>query len=104
MPTYEYECQACGHTLEELQSFSDKPLKKCPKCKKLKLRRLISAGAGVIFKGSGFYETDYRSSEYKEKAKKESGSESKSSGSDKSDSSSSPCESCKAGDCPVREE
>lgn len=59
----------------------------------------------MIFKGSGFYETDYRSSEYKEKAKKESdsGGKSKSSGSDKSDSSSPPCASCKAGDCPVRE-
>ncbi len=106
MATYEYECQACGHTLEELQSFSEKPLRKCPKCKKLKLRRLISAGAGVIFKGSGFYQTDYRSSEYKEKAKKESdsASKSKSSGSDKSDSSSSPCASCKADDCSAREE
>lgn len=96
MPTYEYECQACGHTLEELQSFSEKPLRKCPKCKKLKLRRLISTGAGVIFKGSGFYATDYRSSEYKEKAKKELDS-------GKSDSSSPSCESCKADDCPVRE-
>ncbi len=106
MPTYEYECQACGHTLEELQSFSDKPLRKCPKCKKLKLRRLISAGAGVIFKGSGFYETDYRLTENTEKANKESGrgGTSKSAGSDKSYSSSPPCASCKAGDCPVREE
>ena len=60
MPTYEYECDACGHTLEAFQSMSDKPLRKCPKCGKLKLQRLIGAGAGIIFKGSGFYETDYK--------------------------------------------
>lgn len=60
MPTYEYECQACDHTFEEFQSMSDKPLRKCPVCKKLKLRRLIGSGAGIIFKGSGFYETDYK--------------------------------------------
>ena len=111
MPTYEYECQACGHTLEEFQSFSDEPLKKCPKCKKRKLRRLIGSGAGIIFKGSGFYETDYRSSEYKEKAKKESGAdsgseskssesgESGSSGSGESGSSKSACGPCKSTDC-----
>lgn len=60
MPTYEYECEACGHTFEEFQSMSDKPLRKCPKCKKQKLQRLIGSGAGIIFKGSGFYETDYK--------------------------------------------
>jgi len=60
MPTYEYECDACGHTMEAFQSMSDKPLRKCPKCGKLKLQRLIGAGAGIIFKGSGFYETDYK--------------------------------------------
>ncbi len=60
MPTYEYECDACGHAFEEFQSMSDKPLKKCPKCKKQKLQRLIGSGAGIIFKGSGFYETDYK--------------------------------------------
>jgi len=60
MPTYEYECDACGHEFEELQTMSERPIRKCPKCKKLRVRRLISGGAGVIFKGSGFYETDYK--------------------------------------------
>lgn len=60
MPTYEYECEACNHTFEEFQSMSDQPLKTCPACKKRKLIRLIGAGAGIIFKGSGFYETDYK--------------------------------------------
>jgi len=69
MPTYEYECDACGHKFEELQSITEKPLKKCPKCKKSKLRRLFGIGAGLIFKGSGFYQTDYRSESYKAAAK-----------------------------------
>jgi putative FmdB family regulatory protein len=60
MPTYEYECESCGHKLERLQKFSDRRLKKCPECGALRLKRLMSAGAGVIFKGSGFYETDYK--------------------------------------------
>jgi len=59
MPCYEYQCEACGHKLEEIQKFSDEPLKRCPKCDKNKLRRLISVVAGIIFKGSGFYQTDY---------------------------------------------
>lgn len=63
MPTYDYECQACGHTFEEFQSMSAESLKKCPQCKKNKLQRLIGAGAGIIFKGSGFYETDYKRKE-----------------------------------------
>jgi putative FmdB family regulatory protein len=71
MPTYEYRCDACGHELEEFQSMSAKPLKKCPECGKNKLKRLIGIGAGVIFKGSGFYETDYRSGSYNEAAKAE---------------------------------
>jgi putative FmdB family regulatory protein len=60
MPTYQYECQACGHAFEELQGMSDAKLKKCPKCAKSKLVRLIGGGSGMIFKGSGFYETDYK--------------------------------------------
>jgi len=60
MPTYEYECQACGHTFEELQAMTDAKLKKCPKCHKNKLSRLIGSGSGMIFKGTGFYETDYK--------------------------------------------
>ena len=60
MPTYDYKCTACGHTFDELQKFSDPPLTKCPKCKKNKLERLFGGGGAVIFKGGGFYETDYR--------------------------------------------
>jgi putative FmdB family regulatory protein len=71
MPTYEYVCDACDHEFEELQGFSDDPLTKCPKCKKKKLRRLFGTGASIIFKGSGFYETDYRSESYKAGAKAE---------------------------------
>jgi putative FmdB family regulatory protein len=72
MPTYEYLCDACGHRFEELQSFSEEPLTKCPACKKKKLQRLFGTGAAVLFKGSGFYETDYRSESYKAAAKKDS--------------------------------
>ena len=68
MPTYEYQCAACGHRFEELQSFSEPLLKKCPACKKKKLQRLIGAGAAILFKGSGFYQTDYRSDSYKSAA------------------------------------
>ena len=64
MPTYEYECDACGHRFEEFQQMNDAPLKSCPKCRKRKLRRLIGAGSAVIFKGTGFYQTDYRSKQY----------------------------------------
>ena len=60
MPTYESECQACGHAFEELQGMRDAKLTKCPKCHKNKLARLIGGGSGMIFKGSGFYETDYK--------------------------------------------
>ena len=60
MPTYDYECSACKHRFDELQSFSEPPLTKCPKCKKNKLTRLFGGGGAVIFKGGGFYETDYR--------------------------------------------
>jgi putative FmdB family regulatory protein len=60
MPTYEYECGACTHSFEALQSMTEPKLTKCPKCKKNKLHRLIGTGSGVIFKGSGFYETDYK--------------------------------------------
>jgi len=60
MPTYEYECSACGHAFEQLQSMTEPKLTQCPQCKKSKLQRLIGTGSGVIFKGSGFYETDYK--------------------------------------------
>jgi putative FmdB family regulatory protein len=78
MPTYEYECTACGKHLEHFQSMKDAPIRKCPKCGKLRLKRLISGGAGVIFKGSGFYTTDYRSSSYHESKKSDSAEPAKS--------------------------
>ena len=74
MPTYAYACDACGHEFEQFQSITAAALKKCPSCNKMKLRRLIGAGAGIIFKGSGFYQTDYRSDGYKKRAREESGS------------------------------
>jgi putative FmdB family regulatory protein len=74
VPTYDYKCDACGHAFEQFQSMSAAPVRKCPKCGKLKVKRLIGTGAGLIFKGSGFYITDYRDQAYKDKAKAESGS------------------------------
>lgn len=65
MPTYDYQCGACEHTWEEFQSMSAKPVRKCPACGRLKAKRIIGPGAGFIFKGSGFYLTDYRSESYK---------------------------------------
>src|SRR3954447_5615799 len=73
MPTYDYKCDACGHAFEQFQSMSAAPTRKCPKCGKLKVKRLIGTGAGLIFKGSGFYITDYRDQSYKDKAKADSG-------------------------------
>ena len=60
MPTYEYACSKCGHHFDQFQSMRDEPLKKCPKCHKMALKRLIGGGAGLIFKGTGFYITDYK--------------------------------------------
>lgn len=68
MPTYDYVCDACGHKFEHFQSMKDDALTKCPECKKKKLRRLIGAGGAVVFKGTGFYQTDYRSDSYKKGA------------------------------------
>ena len=70
MPTYDYQCKACGHEFELFQQMSDAVKKKCPACAKMQLKRLIGAGSAVMFKGSGFYETDYRSESYKKEAKK----------------------------------
>ena len=70
MPTYDYECNKCKHQFEKFQSIMDKPVSKCPKCGG-KPRRLIGGGAGILFKGSGFYQTDYRSEGYKKKAESE---------------------------------
>ena len=72
MPTYDYECDACGHKFELFQKISEDPIKKCPDCKKSKLRRLFGTGAAIMFKGSGFYQTDYRSESYKQAAEKDS--------------------------------
>lgn len=69
MPTYEYLCEACDHRFDEFQSFKDDPLTDCPQCHKPSLRRLFGTGAAILFKGSGFYETDYRSESYKQAAK-----------------------------------
>ena len=69
MPTYEYECDACHHRFDEFQSFKDETLTKCPACGQETLRRLFGTGAAILFKGSGFYETDYRSESYKKAAK-----------------------------------
>jgi len=72
MPTYDYLCDACDHRFELFQSIAAQPERKCPECGRPKLRRLIGAGAAIIFKGSGFYQTDYRSESYKKKAGSES--------------------------------
>ena len=92
MPTYEYVCDACDHKFDELQSFKDDTLKVCPKCGKESLRRLFGTGAAILFKGSGFYQTDYRSESYKAGAKADTppaATDSAKSDSSKSDSSSS---------------
>ncbi len=68
MPTYDYSCDACNHEFEVFEPITAQPQKKCPKCKKNKLRRLFGAGGGLIFKGSGFYQTDYRPESYKKAA------------------------------------
>lgn len=73
MPTYEYACTECEHHFDEFQSITAKPLRKCPQCGKQSLRRLIGTGAGFLFKGSGFYCTDYRSDGYKKAATSDTG-------------------------------
>lgn len=90
MPTYDYACDGCGHAFEKYQSITASVMRKCPQCGEMKLRRLIGSGAGVIFKGSGFYQTDYRSGGYKKAAEADkagsSTSSDASSGQNKSDS------------------
>ncbi|MHC4883603.1 MAG: FmdB family zinc ribbon protein [Planctomycetota bacterium] len=85
MPTYEYECSACEHAFEKFQSMSARPVKKCPECGKNKVQRLIGAGSGIIFKGSGFYETDYKRSGSSSSSTESSSSKSESSSSSSSD-------------------
>ena len=98
MPTYEYLCGACEHSFEQFQSITAKTLRKCPACGQPKLKRLIGTGAGVIFKGSGFYETDYRSESYKkgESAEKEATTKSDSKNSDATKTDSSKTDSSKS--------
>lgn len=94
MPTYEYECSRCGHRMDAFQSITARPLRKCPECGRMGLRRLISAGAGVIFKGAGFYQTDYRSESYKKAAAAE-----------KNATAGEPCKGCEAKKtCPAAKE
>ena len=90
MPTYDYNCDACDHKFEVFESIMAQPQKKCPKCKKNKLRRLFGAGAGLVFKGSGFYQTDYRSEGYKKAAAADKPAESTSSSDSGSKSESKP--------------
>jgi putative FmdB family regulatory protein len=95
MPTYEYRCEACGHEFERFQPMTAASTRTCPVCHKRKVKRLLSTGAGLIFKGSGFYATDYRSASYKEGAKKDSPAP-----------AASPCDGCKkdAKSCPAKKE
>lgn len=96
MPTYDYRCSKCDHVWELFQSIKAEPEKKCPSCGKRTAKRVIGSGAGIIFRGSGFYQTDYRSESYKKAASADkkssestsSGSESKSSSSEKTSASS----------------
>ena len=92
MPTYEYVCNECGYRFEKFQSITASNLRKCPQCSKMKLQRLIGGGAGIIFKGSGFYQTDYRTDSYKSGEKKETVKPEKT-----------PCESCKECTCKNKE-
>ncbi|MDA1052729.1 MAG: zinc ribbon domain-containing protein [Planctomycetota bacterium] len=106
MPTYDYECDACGHAFELFQSISEPVKRKCPECKRQKLRRLFGTGAAVMFKGSGFYQTDYRSDSYKKaaaadtKPASESSSKSESKSESKSSDSSSTSDSTSASKSP----
>ena len=90
MPTYDYKCDACDHTWEEFKSIKAEATKKCPSCGKKKAQRLIGAGAGLIFRGSGFYLTDYRSDSYKKAAEADKSSQSSGESSAKSESSGKP--------------
>lgn len=87
MPTYDYVCEACEHQFELFQSITANAKRKCPECGRLKLRRLIGPGAAIVFKGSGFYKTDYRSASYKKGASADSKSRSSSTSTSKSSDS-----------------
>lgn len=87
MPTYDYQCSGCQHEFELFQSITESPRRKCPACGEMKLKRLIGPGAAVVFKGSGFYQTDYRSESYRQRAAAEKSTAS-GAGESKSDTSS----------------
>jgi len=86
MPTYSYLCEGCGNEFERFQAITAKPLRTCPACGKRELKRLIGTGAGIIFKGSGFYQTDYRSESYKKAERSEKGGAEKSTSAESKDS------------------
>jgi len=94
MPTYEYECTKCGYRFEKFQKMTDQPIKRCPQCKG-KVKRLIGPGGGVIYKGPGFYTTEYRSEEYKRKEREEKQAMSGSESSSCSTCTSTSCSTCK---------
>ena len=94
MPTYEYACPKCGHEFEQFQSMLDEPLKKCPQCKKTGVKRLVGGGAGLIFKGTGFYITDYKTK--KGTPHKDGGSDSRAASSESKTSDSKPATSTPA--------
>ena len=83
MPTYDYECDACDHTFELFQSINDRVKRTCPECGQVSLRRLFGTGGAIVFKGSGFYQTDYRSDSYKKRAEADKKAASNGSSSDK---------------------
>ena len=83
MPTYDYQCDACDHEFELFQSINEAKKRKCPECGKLKLRRLFGTGGAIVFKGSGFYQTDYRSESYKKSAEADKKAQSDTKSSDK---------------------
>jgi putative FmdB family regulatory protein len=90
MPTYDYVCDVCDHKFELFHSIKDEPKKKCPECGKNKLRRLIGTGAAIVFKGSGFYQTDYRSDSYRKAAEADKSPSSSSGGKSESKSETKP--------------
>jgi len=102
MPTYDYVCDACDHRFELFQSITAEPERKCPECGRRKLRRLIGPGGAILFKGSGFYQTDYRSESYRKKASAETGASdgkpSSSNGDRKAADGKKPACSCKSND------
>ena len=90
MPTYDYECDACGHKFEKFQPMTAAAIRKCPKCGRVKVRRLIGMGGGIIFKGGGFHQTDYRNESYHKDAKKDAPAPEPCAKCDKADSGSCP--------------